>query len=797
MTKILYLSISSNASNLSLQAMIDSGFVDLNSKDDLSGRNCLHVAVIANREPIIDIALKLGVDLNSRDATGRTPLHFAAIHNRKDVVIKLIEAGANLDIVDQDNFSPLLYSIKNKNPDLVKILVDHGASINGNCDQGYIPLNFACQYGVHEACDILLKKPDIKLQTDANGLSPIHVAASAGYHTIIQLLIEHNPNVNEIDKLNHWTALYYAALEGHLKSVKVLLEAGADPGITDNDGHSPDYYAAWEGHLDCLYLLTQTKKEHQQLQPKILTHNQNSSSNNYISNPTSSILTTTDLDSIELIPDLELPPPLIPLRRYGHNVLDEKIFLQLMFPPGTQAIKFYSDDGMTSSRGYRITVSSCGSDTMPRNISFPIDNDIERSKLTFKLDLDDLNKCVIDFELYPAFGTKLNAKATAISKTFIESTLDGVRGDCILPLFDGKLRAIAELKFMYIIVKPYPGKPLQISKYDTYWKSTTPNNNNNHSIINSNTISNALTTSLHSSSQVNPLLSAATLNSVQNFSFINGSSLSGEYVSVKLAMTRDNVPIICPDWFITNSSKDVNIPISDLIYSDFKTMLRDLINIEQINTSLKSVETATETEEILNRNMVYISLEDVLKVLPLKIQLNIYVLFPSTQEKNHLNLSSGVFSDINSYVDVILTTVFDAVRMTHESSPTHKSRQLIFSSNNADVCTVLNWKQPNFPVFYSMDSFHLDKFTGTNPICDGVIDGSLKAGVTFSAANNLLGIICSAKLLELVPDLIDTIRSFGLVLVISDEGNSNCKGFPRINGIRSSGMLTFKETIDV
>ena len=45
-----------------------------------------------------------------------------------------------------------------------------------------------------------------------------------------------------------WSALHYAALEGHCEVVRVLCNAAARPSCTDNEGRAPLMLAAQEGH---------------------------------------------------------------------------------------------------------------------------------------------------------------------------------------------------------------------------------------------------------------------------------------------------------------------------------------------------------------------------------------------------------------------------------------------------------------------------------------------------------------------------------------------------------------------
>ena len=85
---------------------------------------------------------------------------------------------------------------------------------------------------------------------------------------------------------------------------------------------------------------------------------------------------------------------------------------------------------------------------------------------------------------------------------------------------------------------------------------------------------------------------------------------------------------------------------------------------------------------------------------------------------------------------------------------------MIFASYNTQVCSALNWKQPNYGVFY-----------GTT--CGIGSPGlSLKESIKFAKESNLLGIICDATPL---------VRS----LYVDSNANSytNCQGIGSFTGL--------------
>jgi len=121
---------------------------------------------------------------------------------------------------------------------------------------------------------------------------------------------------------------------------------------------------------------------------------------------------------------------------------------------------------------------------------------------------------------------------------------------------------------------------------------------------------------------------------------------------------------------------------------------------------------------------------------------------------------------MNNFVDSVLRTIY------HPSVTPGRSfarRRIIFTSFCPDVCAVLNWKQPNYPVFFGTPCGK----RGPNfpsPTSMSISDeydrrsSSLGAAVEFSKNNNLLGVFVNADLLVPVPSLIQGIRDAGLLV---------------------------------
>ncbi|KAF7315236.1 hypothetical protein MIND_00038000 [Mycena indigotica] len=102
-----------------------------------------------------------------------------------------------------------------------------------------------------------------------DGVLPIHVAASGGSERVVRLLIDHGADVNALrlprrysnDKTrdassviigaSNSTPLHFAAANGKLAVVRLLLQHGAHANRPDKHGVTPELVARQNGHEDC------------------------------------------------------------------------------------------------------------------------------------------------------------------------------------------------------------------------------------------------------------------------------------------------------------------------------------------------------------------------------------------------------------------------------------------------------------------------------------------------------------------------------------------------------------------
>jgi CDK inhibitor PHO81 len=595
-----------------------------------------------------------------------------------------------INLIDHDNFTPLIHSIIHGHLDCVERLLARNARLDPVSDADHVPLNLACEHASLEIVELLLKH-GAKILPDAEGLYPQHlVARSSQDPQLLQLLKEYGADLDQIDKLYGWTPLVHAASEGNVPCLQKLLMVGADPSILDEKDLPAMYHAVWEGHLECMKLLSPYSRK-PRASPLIMHPIASLGPMGSSSGPTPMAL---DPDAI---PILELPPPIIPLRRYGHNFLDTKTVVQISFEESiTQPLVFFHDSKYPAAR---LTISSKVSDLIPKNIILPFQEDTR----LVSFQIDSLDSFTLDFDVFPTYGAKVIAKTVALPDTF--KALLSSAGSCCLPLFDPRLRAIGQISFHTQVIKPFTGKPLEITDFETYWKATSQ------------------------------------LQSHPNV-FVTGSSLSGDYVRLFVQHTRDGIPVLWPLWTVVCGG--IDIPVCRLTFEQFNAITsRSPSRAELLSLSSRPLSSIGDVHRVLATTGI--RLQDALAILPQGMHANIQILYPSVEDEKAYGLGPSL--DLNAFVDGILTIVFDHARSQRAQS-SNTVRSIVFSSYNPSLCTAVNWKQPNFPVFLCNDLGRDDIATPPNVIqSNGRRSSSIKEAVRIAQSNNFMGLICCSRLL--------------------------------------------------
>lgn len=202
----------------------------------------LMIAAEEGRMEILNYLIEAGADVDATNRAGRTALMLAAQEKQRDAVQALIAAGADVNARDQLGGSALLWSAAMADSDMVSDLIHAGADHSITDRQlGKTPLMWACAISEDpESIDVLVDAGADIEATDNRSMTPLMHAAQTGSSANIMRMIEHNA---DLDAQNNegMTALAIAASRPQVsfRKVNILVDAGADPTIADNNGMTP------------------------------------------------------------------------------------------------------------------------------------------------------------------------------------------------------------------------------------------------------------------------------------------------------------------------------------------------------------------------------------------------------------------------------------------------------------------------------------------------------------------------------------------------------------------------------
>jgi len=251
--------------------LIEKG-IDLNAESDKVGCNFtpLHKATACNREAIVKLVLSKGISPNIKNSLGETPLHIAALHgsdkaldvllqNNADINAKdnenktplmcalmgltsepealtLIQMGAELKTINKRGHTALYYALDTRKWEAYAELINRGVSIEEEIQNGVPLILAACHKAPLLIIEEILNKGGNVFQINNFGQSALHLAAVGNTEDVVEYLVtKYKLDVNLKDGIG-MTPLHHAVESLSVEKVKLLLDLGADPTITDKNG---------------------------------------------------------------------------------------------------------------------------------------------------------------------------------------------------------------------------------------------------------------------------------------------------------------------------------------------------------------------------------------------------------------------------------------------------------------------------------------------------------------------------------------------------------------------------------
>ena len=192
----------------------------------------------------VQTLIKAGINVNGIGSKGFTPLMMAASENNVEVVEYLLAKGADVNQVS-GGWTALIEAADEGSLESMEVLLREGAKVNYYAGHSSpTAITMAASEGYLDCLKMLLQH-GAAINGFEKSVPPLHIAAEEDKRSIIDFLIAQKVKINQRDASGR-TALMYAASEGHVHTVKKLIDAGADISIVDLDGASAKNYAQKE-----------------------------------------------------------------------------------------------------------------------------------------------------------------------------------------------------------------------------------------------------------------------------------------------------------------------------------------------------------------------------------------------------------------------------------------------------------------------------------------------------------------------------------------------------------------------
>ncbi|MCC7125484.1 MAG: ankyrin repeat domain-containing protein [Acidobacteria bacterium] len=249
---------------------------NLRATTRLGGYTALHLASQRGHDAAVEALLKGGANPNQATQTGATPLMLASASGHVAAVKLLLANKAEVDARESANEqTALMFAAAYDRPEVVKVLLEVGADVKLTSkltdltdlvspeealqdEIRQATQRASTNAGGRSAAPTLTAPPaadrpanDVagvtrgyrynELIGKQGGLSPLHFAIRQGSLASVKTMIENRADVNQRVLADGTPALVLAIINGHYDMAMYLLENGADPNASGENGNAPLY----------------------------------------------------------------------------------------------------------------------------------------------------------------------------------------------------------------------------------------------------------------------------------------------------------------------------------------------------------------------------------------------------------------------------------------------------------------------------------------------------------------------------------------------------------------------------
>ncbi len=216
------------------------------------GVTALHWAAQWDDGEIAGLLMGAGANASSADQYGVTPLALACTNGSSGMVRRLLEAGADAGASQANGETALMTCARSGIRDAVDGLVAAGADVNASeIHRGQTALMWAAWEGHTDVVQGLIEHgADVDART-TTGYTALLLAAREGYEAVTRALLDAGADVNAVSE--DWTtALVVSTIRGHVDYIDLLLSRGANTNF--GPGFTPLHWAAgeWDTELNDL-----------------------------------------------------------------------------------------------------------------------------------------------------------------------------------------------------------------------------------------------------------------------------------------------------------------------------------------------------------------------------------------------------------------------------------------------------------------------------------------------------------------------------------------------------------------